>query len=107
MGAFRTHERVFVHDGMVAVGAVSTGGAMEVFLDEHKLIYFYAPDMSGPEEVLARLAIPARPALRHFSELGHVHVSLAGAGEGVSYREVADRLLRELGLELEETREYI
>lgn len=107
LGAFDSHERLFVHDGMVGVGAVSPDGATEIFLDEHKLIYFYAPGMDGAEEALTRFGLSARSVLRHFSELGHVHVSLSSRGAGDPYWKVADEIKRTLGLELEETKEYI
>lgn len=105
-GAFDSHERLFAHDGMVGIGAVSPDGATELFLDEHKLIYFYAPDMDGADEALAALGIPARSVVRHFSELGHVHTGLSSKGAGEAYWEVADELKRTLGLEWEETKEY-
>ena len=105
-GAFDSHERLFAHDGMVGIGAVSPDGTTEVFLDEHKLIYFYAPEMDGADEALAALGIPARSVVRHFSELGHVHTSLSSKGAGEVYWEVADDLKRTLGLEWEETKKY-
>ncbi|MHC4250141.1 MAG: hypothetical protein ACYS9X_13515 [Planctomycetota bacterium] len=104
--AFREHERLFVHDGLVGYGAVSADRLTELFLDEHKLIYFFTRDMDGPDAVLARLGVPALPRVRHFSELGHVHTSLCGKGEGEPYWEVAEELGRALGLEWEETKEY-
>ena len=104
--AFREHERLFVHDGLVGFGAVSEDGLSEVFLDEHKLIFVYTRDMDGPDAALAGLGVPAVSRLRHFSELGHVHTSLCGKGKGKPYWEVAEDLRRTLGLEWEETKEY-
>ena len=104
--AFRRHERLFVHDGLVGFGAVSADGLTELFLDEHKLIYLFTRDMDGPDAALARLGVPTVPMVRHFSELGHVHTSLCGKGEGEPYWEVAEELRRTLGLEWEETKEY-
>ena len=104
--AFREHEKLFANDGLVGFGAVSPDGLSELFLDEHKLIYFFTRDMDGPDAVLARLGVPAVPTVRHFSELGHVHMSLCGKGEGEPYWEVAEELTRTLGLECEETKEY-
>ena len=104
--AFREHERLFVHDGLVGYGAVSPDGLTELFLDEHKLIYFFTRDMDGPDAVLARLGVPTVATVRHFSELGHVHSSLCGKGDGEPYWEVAEELRRTLGLEWEETKEY-
>lgn len=106
VNAFREHERLFVHDGLVGYGAVSADGLTELFLDEHKLIYFFTRDMDGPDAVLARLGVPAAKRVRHFSELGHVHTSLCGKGEGEPYWEVAEELRRTFGLEWEETKEY-
>ena len=106
VGAFRSHERLFVHDGMVGFGAVSADGTSELFLDEHKLIYFYAPDMEGADAALAELGFPALTIVRHFSELCHVHASISSRGAGEPYWEVVDELRRTLGLEWEETKEY-
>jgi hypothetical protein len=104
--AFSAHERLFVHDGMVGFGAVDPDGARELFLDEHKLLYFYAPDMDGADAVLAELGLPALEVVRHFSELGHVHVSLSAKGRGESYWDAAEELHGRLRLEWEESREY-
>jgi hypothetical protein len=104
--AFREHQRLFIHDGMVGFGAVSGDGLTELFIDEHKLIYFYAPDMDRVDHVLASLGLPARNIVRHFSELGHVHVSLSGKDAGEAYWEVADELKGSLGLDWEESKEY-
>jgi hypothetical protein len=104
--AFRDHERLFVHDGLIGYGAVSPDGLTELFLDEHKLIYFFTRDMDDPDEVLSRLGVPSVPRIRHFSELGHVHTSLCAKGEGEAYWEAAEELRRALDLEWEETKEY-
>jgi hypothetical protein len=104
--AFREHERLFVHDGLVGFGAVSSDGLTELFLDEHKLIYFYSRDMDGPDGVLSGLGVPAVPTVRHFSELGHIHSSLCAKGDGEAYWVVAEELKRKLELEWEETKEY-
>jgi hypothetical protein len=98
ISAFRGHERLLVHDGLVGYGAVSSDGLTELFLDEHKLIYFFTRDMDAPEAVLARLGVPTVKTVRHFSELGHVHMSLCGKGEGEAYWEVAEKLRRTFGL---------
>ncbi|MHC4504586.1 MAG: hypothetical protein ACYTFI_14880 [Planctomycetota bacterium] len=103
---FDAHERLFVHDGLVGYGAVASDGMSELFLDEHKLIYLYVPDMEKADAALAAVGIRALDVLRHFSELGHVHVSLSGKGAGEPYWEVADALKRALGLQWEESKEY-
>ena len=106
LAAFDSHERLFVHDGMVGLGAVSRDGTTEIFLDEHKLMYFHAPEMDAADAVLAGLGLAARRSVRHFSELSHVHTSLASKGAGEPYRKVAEELKGTLGLEWEETKEY-
>jgi hypothetical protein len=104
--AFADHERLFVHDGMIGFGAVSPDARMELFLDEHKLLYFYTPEMDEVDRVLDALGIPALRAVRHFSELGHVHVSLASRDAGEPGWEAVEKLKRRLGLEWEESKEY-
>lgn len=103
---FRAHERLFVHDGLVGYGAVAPDGSVEVFLDEHKLVYLYVPDMEKVDAVLAAIGIRALDVVRHFSELGHVHMSLSGKGAGEPYWEAAETLKRVLGLRWEESKEY-
>jgi len=109
MRAFEAHEKLFVHDGMVGFGAISADGLRELFIDDHKLIYYYTPNMEEADKALAELALAPRNRLRHFSELAHVHVSLSGKGRkrrGEAYWEVAEELKRSLGLEWEESKEY-
>lgn len=120
---FRAHERLFVHDGLVGYGAVApacpepvaegsylpgpfSGGGAELFLDEHKLIYLYVPDMERADALLAALGVRALDVVRHFSELGHVHVSLSGEDAGEPYWEAVETLKRVLGLQWEESKEY-
>jgi hypothetical protein len=104
--AFLDHQRLFVHDGMVGFGAISTDGMTELFMDEHKLIYYYAPDMDRADRALRELCLPGLPVVRHFSELGHIHVSLSGKQAGEAYWEAAERLKKSLGLDWEESKEY-
>jgi hypothetical protein len=104
--AFRKHALLFIHDGMVGFGAVSVDGLRELFMDEHKLIYYYAPDMEEADAMLADIGLRPLKVVRHFSELGHVHVSLSGKEAGEAYWEVAEELKKSLGLEWEESKEY-
>ena len=50
--------------------------------------------------------LPGLSVVRHFSELGHIHVSLSGKQAGEAYWEVAERLKKKLGLDWEESKEY-
>lgn len=104
--AFKARRRLFVHDGMVGFGCLSPDGGFEVFLDEHKLLCFYAPNMDRADEVMEEFGLPYVRTVRHFSELAHVHVSLAKKGAGEDWWEAAEKLKGRLGLEWEETKEY-
>ena len=102
---FRRHQGLLCNDGMVGYGAMNPDERVELFLDEHKMVYYYGPDMDPPDGVLGRLKVPYVKVLRHYSELSHVHYALAGEG-GEDYLGVAERLMKELDLEYQESRRY-
>ena len=102
---FRRHQRLFCNDGMIGYGAMNPDARVELFLDEHKIVYYYGPAMDPPDEALKRFKLPYVKPLRHYSELSHVHYALASKG-GEDYLDVAERLMEELDLEYQESRKY-
>lgn len=104
--AFDAHDHMFSHDGMVGYGAMDDGNHSEIFLDDHKLIYFYSTDLDGPENALAECAVPCVQTLKHFSELSHIHNSLASRGLGEDYIEVFEELKTAFNMKWQETKEY-
>lgn len=108
MREFEKHLDLFLHDGMVGFGAISADDLRELFIDDHKLVYYYTPTMEQADAILTELGIPYFKRLRHFSELAHIHTSLPRRGRRKfeTYWEVAEKLKRVLGLEWEESKEY-
>ena len=104
--AFAAHDFLFSQDGMIGFGALSEDERTELFLDDHKLLYFYSVDQEGPERALASCGVPSCSRLRHFAELSHVHNSLASRGRGEDYLDVFDEFKRAFNLQWLETKEY-
>lgn len=102
---FRRHSQLFCNDGMVGYGAMAPDTHVELFMDEHKIVYYYGSIMDPPDGVLGRFKVPYVGSLRHYSELSHVHYALASRG-GEDYLAVAERLMEEMDLEYQESRKY-
>ena len=106
LNAFEAHDHMFSHDGMVGFGAMSDDDHSEIFLDDHKIIYFYGIDLDGPENVLAECSVPCVRMLKHYSELSHIHNSLASRGLGEDYIAVFEELKNAFAMKWQETKEY-
>jgi hypothetical protein len=104
--AFAAHDLLFSHDGMVGFGALSEETGEELFIDDHKMLFFYTPDMGDAEQVLDAAGLAGHRRLRHFSELSHIHNSLAGRSMGEDYVVVFEELRHAFGLQWQETKEY-
>lgn len=61
---FRSHQRLFVHDGMVNFGFGSQQGYDEVFVGEYKIFTIFADSPEKYRKTLAQLGVPFRPELR-------------------------------------------
>lgn len=104
--AFDAHDQMFSQDGMVGFGSMTESNHVEIFLDDHKLIYFYSTDLDDPERILAACSLPCFRVLKHFSELSHIHNSLASRGLGEDYIAVFEEFKGSLKLQWQETKEY-
>jgi len=104
--AFSDHEHLLLHDGLIGFGALSAKAHTELFLDDHKLIHLYTPDLESPEHILHDFGLAATDRLRHFSDLVHTHYSLSALALGEDYVEVFDELRERLRLSWQDTREY-
>src|SRR6185295_11488057 len=49
-----------LHDGMVGFGFYDPGSPLEVFLDDHKLLSLFAPELEPFDGMLERLRVPHR-----------------------------------------------
>ncbi len=65
-----------LHDGMVGFGAYDPGSALEVFLDDHKLLSLFAPSMEPFEQMLAAHRVPHRRELHTMLDVDHEHHTL-------------------------------
>lgn len=104
---FREHAFLLCHDGMLGFGAAEPEeGGDELFLDDHKILYYYTPDIGKVEPIFEAEHLPAMKRLRHFADLSHVHYNLAHRNQGEDYLSVLENLRREIGLEWQDTKEY-
>ncbi len=65
-----------LHDGMVGFGAYDPDSALEVFLDDHKLLSLFAPSTEPFEQLLAGFRVPHRRELRTILDRDHEHHTL-------------------------------
>lgn len=104
---FRKHVFLFCHDGMVGFGAAEAEqGGVELFLDDHKILYYHNSEFGRIEDLLGAENLTSTKKLRHFSDLSHVHFSLNRKNQGEDYLKVLEILSREIGLEWQDTKEY-
>lgn len=67
-----------LHDGMTGFGFYDPDSSLEVFLDDHKLLSFFAPELDPFESLLARMGVPQVERLETMLEVEHEHHGLAG-----------------------------
>jgi hypothetical protein len=102
--AWEVHRELFINDGMVGFGCANFDRGVEMFLDCHKVLYVYAPDMEIPDRIVRALDLKCHRRLPHISDLGYDAVALHDMGLGEDYRDVLEELRTELDLELAEVR---
>lgn len=68
-------EDLIVNDGYTGIAVLNPAGPVEVQLDEHKLIFVYAPDVGPYVDVIRLYGVPHRQDLRLISEAEHLHLS--------------------------------
>jgi len=73
MSHFCDFEDLLLNDGCTGVAVLARGQAMEVQLDEHKLLVVYARDLTPFENMLHDFGIPRNDALRLITEGEHLH----------------------------------
>lgn len=100
---FREFEEFFTNDGLVGFGLLSPKRDVELFLDEHKVIYIFSRSMDAPADILSMLGICPRAKLKHFTQLDHFHLSVS---DSEKFAELANKLKKLFGLEWEESKEY-
>jgi len=65
-----------LHDGMAGFGFYDPGSPLEVFLDDHKLVSVFAPDLEPFEGLLASMGVPHRERLETALDHEHEHRGL-------------------------------
>lgn len=68
-------EDLIVNDGYTGIAVLRPEGPVEVQLDEHKLIFVYAPDIRPYVDVIRMYGVPHRQDLVLISEAEHLHLS--------------------------------
>ncbi len=68
-------EDLIVNDGYTGVAVLNADGPVEVQLDEHKLLFVYAPNIGPYVDVIRTYGVPHDPELRLISEAEHLHLS--------------------------------
>ena len=66
-----------LHDGTIGFGAYDPSSALEVFLDDHKLLSLFAPGLDPFDAMLRRHAVPAVEAFATVLDGDHDHLALA------------------------------
>lgn len=66
-----------LHDGTVGFGAYDPGSALEVFLDDHKLLSLFAPGLDPFDAILRRHGVPAAEGFATVLDGDHDHLALA------------------------------
>ena len=87
------YEDLLLNDGYTGIAVLNPAGPTEVQLDEHKLIFIYAPDITPYRAILDEYGIPCDPGLRLISEGEHLHLSDS------RFRDEFERLRLRLGVE--------
>ena len=104
---FQQHVFLFCHDGMVGFGGANPEeGGDELFLDDHKILYYSTSALGSVKPLLESEGLPYLKRLRHFSDLSHVHYSLSRRNQGEDYLKVLESLRSQIGLEWQDTKEY-
>lgn len=80
---FRRYAFQLVHDGMVGFGMYDPDSALEVFLDDHKLLDLLAPSVEPFEQLFERFHVPHRERLETVIGMDHEHHTLAAVPDRV------------------------
>jgi len=75
MSHFCDYEDILLHDGCTGTAVISSGEAMEVQFDEHKLLVVYAQDLEPFERILRQHGIDRDDNLKLLTESEHLHSS--------------------------------
>jgi len=78
LAVFERYDFPLLHDGMAGFGAYDPDSALEVFLDDHKLLSLFAPSMEPFEQLLSAHRVPHRRELQTMLDLDHEHHTLPG-----------------------------
>lgn len=81
LGVFRRYEFQLLQDGMVGFGAFDPESALEVFLDDHKLLSLWSPSLEPFEQLLGAHRVPHRRDLVTVLDFDHDHCTLPGVPE--------------------------
>ncbi len=87
------YEELLLNDGYTGIAVLNPDGPTEVQLDEHKLIFVYAPDINPYVAIVEQYGLPCDPNLQLISEGEHLHLS------DNKYRDEFDQLRIRLGVE--------
>lgn len=66
-----------LHDGTVGFGAYDPESALEVFLDDHKLLSLFAPGLDPFDAILRKHGVPAAEGFATVLDGDHDHLALA------------------------------
>jgi hypothetical protein len=72
---FYDFEDLLLNDGCTGVAVVCRNRPIEVQMDEHKLLFVYAPDMKPFKKIMKRYGIDKNVDLRLIAEAEHFHQS--------------------------------
>ena len=83
-------EELLLDDGCTGIAVIAPDRAMEVQLDEHKLLIVYAHDLRPFERVLRRAGLARDVGLRLITEAEHLHSTHPGHED--QFEQLANRL---------------
>lgn len=66
-----------LHDGMVGFGAYDPDSPLEVFLDDHKLVSLFSPEVEPFVPLLESFGVPQVDQIASILDVDHEHVPLA------------------------------
>ena len=102
---FRRYSFQLLHDGMVGFGMYDPDSALEVFLDDHKLLELLAPSVEPFEGLLARFGVPHRERIETVIEFDHEHHTLAAVPDRTDVP--MDRWMRRRRFDVRQFAEFI
>ena len=70
-----------LHDGMAGFGFYDPDSPLEVFLDDHKLISLFSPELDPFEGILAEFGVPQRERIETVLDLEHEHHGLVALAD--------------------------